>query len=152
MTDNQALVTRFITEAWNAPDLAWHDQAYIDELLGGLIDDGYRPGYWRTLHWGWRPSEERTAAEWLRSQIEPYRLEYPDFELTIDRMIVDGDDVVSELSFRGEHATRRFVDRGGNERPAQHLARGIGWTRVGDDGIVRHGFFWEGGNFLGRDH
>lgn len=144
------LVERFIAEIWNVEDLNWDDHQ-VSVLLGDILDDGYRPGYWRTLHWGWR-KPDRTTLDWLRLQIEPYRLEYPDFDIKIDRTIVDDDDVVTEVLFQGTHATRQWTDRGGNQRAATHGARGVGWSRIGAGGIARHAFFWEGGSFLGRDH
>jgi hypothetical protein len=151
MTDTEQhrdLVARFVDEIWNDADMAWADDpSRVDDLISA----NYRPGYSRTLHWGWRLSEERTAVEWLAGQVGAYRDEYPDFELEIRHTLVDEGSVVTELAFRGTHATETFINRAGNPSPVFRSAQGIGWTTFDDGGIVRHAFFWEGGNFLGRD-
>jgi hypothetical protein len=147
--NNRALVARFISELWNDETVAFADDP---SLASEIVHDEYRPGYWKQLHWSWRPTApDRTAIEWLAAQVTPYRSEYPDFDIGIDEALVSGQHVACALTFTGTHASRTFTNRAGGQSPERSVVNGISWSLVRDDRIVRHGVFWDGGSFLGRD-
>jgi hypothetical protein len=146
---NRGLVTRFITELWNDPTMAWIE---TPSAAGEILHDEYRPGYWRQLHWSWRPTAPaRTAVEWLAAQVTPYRSEYPDFDIEIDEALAGGDHVACALTFKGTHATRTFTNRAGEQTPERRIVNGVSWSLIRDQRVARYGVFWDGGSFLGRD-
>jgi predicted ester cyclase len=83
--DNKALVRRFYDEVVSAGDLSRVEEFIASEYLDHDAEDAVRG-----------PSV-------LRAHIEALRRTFPDFNLQIDDIIVEGDKVVTRVSGHGTH-------------------------------------------------
>jgi len=84
--DNNAIVRRWVDEAWNNGDFS-------------SVEKLYPPSY--TLHFGGMP--ETKGAEGLAGFISVYRNALPDLRMEIKDMLADGDRVVWRVTTSGTH-------------------------------------------------
>ena len=83
--ENKAVVRRVIEEAWNKGDLAVADE---------VIDTNF------VFH---AAGQEFKGPEGLKQAVTIYRTAFPDFHITIDDMVAEGDKVASRFTVRGTH-------------------------------------------------
>jgi steroid delta-isomerase-like uncharacterized protein len=83
---NKALVRREVDEVWNQGNLAAADELFAADVIvhGGL--PGQPPG-----------------VEAIKQGVELNRAAFPDFHVTIDDLIAEGDKVVLRATTRGTH-------------------------------------------------
>jgi steroid delta-isomerase-like uncharacterized protein len=84
--ENKAKVRRMIEEVWNKGDLA-----VVDELVA--------PNY--VYHFPGR--EEIKGPEGLKQFATIIRTAFPDFHITIDDMVAEGDEVACRYTYQGTH-------------------------------------------------
>jgi hypothetical protein len=89
--------------------------------------------------------ERLTGADAFADRVRRYRQIYDDLRLAIDKMVPDGDTVITIWTARGTDKTRTFVDRGGRELHYKLADQGASPTNVIDGKVTRHGMFWPGG-------
>ena len=82
---NKAVVRRLIEDHWNGKKAA-----LVGELLAPTV----------TLH---TPDGELSRLEGASSLLQAYATAFPDFHLSIDEMVSEGDQVVVRYAFTGTH-------------------------------------------------
>jgi steroid delta-isomerase-like uncharacterized protein len=117
--DNKATVRRLIEEVWNQGNLAVFDELYAPNFI---FHDPNLP------HVRTREDDKRWITETLNA--------YPDFHMTIDDMIAEGDQVVVRLTARGTNTGDIVAPM---PRPAtgkQVTMTGIAIARLANDKFV----------------
>jgi steroid delta-isomerase-like uncharacterized protein len=117
--DNKATVRRLIEEVWNQGNLAVFDELYPPNFI---FHDPNLP------HVRTREDDKRWITETLNA--------YPDFHMTIDDMIAEGDQVVVRLTARGTNTGDIVAPM---PRPAtgkQVTMTGIAIARLANDKFV----------------
>jgi steroid delta-isomerase-like uncharacterized protein len=84
--ENKAKVQRMIEEVWNKGDLA-------------LVDDLVAPNY--VYHFPGR--EDIKGSEGLKQFAIMLRTAFPDFHITIDDIVAEGDEVACRYTYQGTH-------------------------------------------------
>jgi steroid delta-isomerase-like uncharacterized protein len=79
---NKAVVRRFITEVWNAGDLAAAD---------------------KLVHPAYSVEGVERGQDFVRRNVAAYRAAFPDMEWSIEQMVSEGDWVAVRLTLRGTH-------------------------------------------------
>ncbi|HST80198.1 MAG TPA: nuclear transport factor 2 family protein [Kineosporiaceae bacterium] len=129
-----ALVRRFIQDGWNGAD-----QQSAADLVAPDYDstDG---GFFRTDV----PSglERLHGAEAFHAHLELYAKKYADLHFAIDRMIPDGDAVLTVSTVSGTIIGEVFTNRAGQLRHRELGGQVISRTEVTDGLITRHDLFW----------
>ncbi len=128
MTEKEmtAVVRRLFDEVWNqrATDVAEE-----------IVADQYSSV--ENIIFAASPGPEKVAAE-----VEFYGSIYADLRFEIQRMLVDGDTVVTTWTATGTALNETFTDRGGNTRNKSLQTEGVSITTVKDGHITSHSFFW----------
>ena len=79
---NKAVVRRFITEFWNAGDIAVADElVHPDYAIEGI----------------------GRGSDAVKTNAAAYRVAFPDLECTIEQMVAEGDGVAVRLTLHGTH-------------------------------------------------
>lgn len=114
--ENKALVERESDEMWNKGNLAVADEVFAADVIlhGGL------PG---------QPS----SVEGVKQGVQLNRAAFPDFHVTIDDLIAEGDKVVSRWTMRGTHKGEML---GMPPTGKQVAMEGITIARIADGKIV----------------
>jgi hypothetical protein len=139
----QAIVRRFFEEGWNSGNPA---------SVSDIIDKDYESndgGFFRTGSDVPGGLERLTGADALADHVQGYGRIYDDLHFTIDKMVLDGDAVITFWTASGTDKNRTFVDRAGRERHYELADQGVSLTSVAEDKVTRHDMFWPGG--LRRD-
>ena len=84
--DNRALAQRFYEEVWNKGNL----DAVAELLTGDFVDHAAPPGF---------PS----GPEGAKQVFTMYRSAFPNFSLTVEDLIAEGDKIVARWVTRGTH-------------------------------------------------
>lgn len=84
--ENKAIIRRYIEEAWNRGNL-------------GIVDEVMSPDYARYMADPVKPLNR----EQQKQRIAAFRNAFPDFHLTIEDLIAEGDKVVFRMTARGTH-------------------------------------------------
>jgi hypothetical protein len=122
----QVLVGRFFEEVWNQNDVA-----AIEELV----------------HENYASTENQVfptlpGREILAADVKLYQGLYADLHFHIDRMLTEGEIVITFWQATGTSKHETFVSRDGATRPKELQAEGISLTEVKDDKIISHRFLW----------
>ncbi len=124
--DNKALVRRLIEEVWNQGNLAVFDELYAPNFIF------HEPAF----------PEVRTREDDKRWLIES-RSAYPDFHLTIEDLIAEGDQVAVRFTARGTHQREGM---GLLPTGKQITVTGIAIARIANDKFVE---IWHQVDWLG---
>jgi steroid delta-isomerase-like uncharacterized protein len=124
--ENKALVRRQVDEMWNQENLAVADEVYATDVIvhGGL------PG---------QPS----GVEAIKQGVKLDRAAFPDFHVTIDDLVGEGDKVVIHATIRGTHKGEWL---GIPPTGKQVTMTGITIVRIADGKIVE---VWNCADLLG---
>jgi SnoaL-like domain len=138
MTGNSrhAIVRRLFDEGWNAEDPA---------SVGDIVDDDYTSndgGFFRTGSDVPGGLERLVGAQAFADHVRRYREMYNDLRFTIDKMVDDGNTVITVWSPSGTTKDRTFTDRTGRERPYELAGQGVSLTDVIEHKVTRHDMFW----------
>ena len=125
---NSALARRWFDEVWNE-----RREATVDELLA--------PGAAGHLEGG---LEVRGAAEFLPARAALLGA-FPDFEVVVDQVIAQDDDVVVRWSSNGTHQGENLGIPASNRRAS---FRGMTWLRIRDGRIAEGWDSWNQGRLL----
>ncbi len=116
--ENRALVQRFYAEIWNKGNL----DAVADLLAGDFVDHAAPPGF---------PSGQEGAKQVFMI----YRTAFPDFRLSVEDIIAEGDKVVARWRTHGTHQGELM---GIPPTGKQVTVTGIDLFRVAGDKIAEH--------------
>jgi predicted ester cyclase len=116
---NKALMSRFIEEVWNKGDLNVSDEIFHPRATS--------------------PSAPQLplGAEGVRTVVSLFRSAFPDFHMTIEDLIAEGDKVVGRFTENGTHQGE-FMGIAPTGRRAQFTEIGI--LRIGDGKVVESWF------------
>jgi predicted ester cyclase len=117
--ENKALMRRFIEEVWNKGNLGLSDEIFHPQATSPSAPQ-LPPG----------PEAVRTTASLFRSA-------FPDFHMTIEDLIAEGDKVVGRFTQSGTHQGE-FMDIAPTGRQATWTEIGI--LRIGDGKVVESWF------------
>jgi ketosteroid isomerase-like protein len=128
-------VRRFIEEGWNSGSGA---------PVADIVADGYETNDGVLLVFGSdsRVPHRTHGARALTTHIAQYHEIYDNLRFTIERMIVDGDTVITVWSPRGTTKRETFTNRSGREEPFELKDVGVSHTVVVDGKVTRHDLFW----------
>ena len=129
-----ALVRRFIEDGWNGAD---HQSA--DGLVAADYDSR-EGGFFRTDVPG--GLERLQGAEAFHAHLEHYAKKYADLHFAIDRMIPDGDAVLTVSTVSGTVIDEVFTNRAGQLRHRELGGQVISRTEIAGGLIKRHDLFW----------
>jgi predicted ester cyclase len=85
---NKALIHRYIEDAYNQGNLAVIDEAHTADTIH------YAPGL---------SAEPMRGTEALKQGVAAWRDAFPDFHVTLDDLIAEGDEVAYRWTARGTH-------------------------------------------------
>ena len=83
--ENKAVIRRVIEEVWNKGNLAVADEVIANNYVFDAA------------------GQEFKGPEGLKQAVTIYRTAFPDFHITIDDMVAEGDKVASRFTVRGTH-------------------------------------------------
>jgi steroid delta-isomerase-like uncharacterized protein len=124
--ENKALEERSAAEVWNKGNLAVAEEVYAtDVVVHGL------------------PPELPSGVEGVKATVRAYRAAFPDFRLTVEDLIAEGDRVVGRWTLRGTHKGELF---GIPATGKQVMITGINIDRIADGRIAES---WSSADQLG---
>jgi len=85
--ENKTILHRMIVEAWNKGNLA-----VVDELVAANYE-GHDPSW----------PEIVRGPEGFKQWVGAVRTLFPDFQITVEEVIAEGDKVAARISMRGTH-------------------------------------------------
>jgi predicted ester cyclase len=141
MTDNdrQVTVRRLFEQGWNSGN---------PESVSDIIDTDYESndgGFFRVGSDVPGGLERLTGADAFADHVRRYRQIYDDLRFAIDKMVPDGDTVITIWTASGTDKNRTFTDRAGRERHYELADQGVSLTSVAEGKVTRHDMFWPGG-------
>jgi len=132
----EAVVRRLFEQGWDSPDPA---------SVGDIIDENYDSndgGFYRTGSDVPGGLERLTGADAFADHVRQYREMYNDLRFTIDKMVADGETIITVWNPSGTSKDQTFTDRGGHLRPYELGGQGMSLTSVVDGKVTRHDMFW----------
>jgi steroid delta-isomerase-like uncharacterized protein len=127
--DNKALIRRLIEEVWNQGNLAFFDELYAPDFLF------HDPGLPQVRT---REEDKRWIAGILKA--------FPDFHITIDDLIAEGDQVVVRLTACGTNTGDILAPSPHPATGKQVTLTGIAIARISNDQFVE---IWHQVDWLG---
>jgi hypothetical protein len=137
--DSQAIVRRLFDVGWNSGNPA---------SVGDIIDKGYESNdgdFFRSGSDVPGGLERLTGVDAFAHHVQRYEEIYDDLHFAINRMILDGDTVITVWTATGIDKVRTFIDRAGRERHHTLNDQGVSFTGVADGKVTRHDMYWPGG-------
>ncbi len=135
----QAIVRRFFEEGWNSGNPA---------LVSDIIHEDYDSndgGFFRTGSDVPGGLERLAGADAFADHVRKYGEIYNDLRFTIDKMVVDGETVITIWTPSGTTKHQTVIDRAGRPHPLELSAQGVSLTDVVEGKVTRHDMFWPGG-------
>jgi ketosteroid isomerase-like protein len=136
-----AVVRRLFEDGWNSGKAAAvadivHDDYESND--GGFFASG--PGVPGGL-------EPLTGVDAFAKHLSMYAGEFDDLEFTVERMLADGDGVVTVWTATGRSTHETIVSRAGKVFPVELNDRGVSTTELAGGKIRRHDMYWRHGPF-----
>lgn len=88
LTDNKAVIRRWIEEGWNAGNLDIADELYTPEFYAASMEEGV-------------PDLHGPGA--VKAMVRRLRAAFPDVHFRIDHLVAEGDMVVGAFMIKGTH-------------------------------------------------
>ncbi len=141
MTDDtrRVIVRRLFEEGWNSGNPA---------LVSDIIHEDYDSndgGFFRTGSDVPGGLERLTGADAFADHVRKYGEIYNDLRFTIDKMVLDGETVITIWTPSGTTKHQTVIDRAGRPHPLELSAQGVSLTDVVEGKVTRHDMFWPGG-------
>jgi SnoaL-like domain len=132
MTDDsrQAVVRRFFEAGWNCGSAT---------AISDMVHEDYTSNDGPFFRNGLR---RLSGADAVDGHIRQYHDVYNDLRFKIEKMVLDGDTVVTVWSPTGTTRNRTFTTRSGEERPFELKCQGVSLTDVVGGKVTRHDMFW----------